>query len=472
MKPSTELETEELSETAPSKNKESSPPKKKTSILDMSWLTSSEDDAFYRDLIVSASQKSSMKPPSLRKQVLNSSPTLERVSRVDFTGTSSASLILELSQARQENHSSKRVKYSPTGEFSDPISSSSAVSSPPPAPKVAKSKAKGTTKGNKPKESKTKNGFSDKDWRLANKLRRTRDEIFKEMIVEVALCLEELISTEHFKECFSNSAVRRTYLEIPLVSWKRKVTADYNAEEDVFVPCEPKEISERVLALYYEPQDLIDRIQNGSLEVHISTALRRAKIENPLLKHHLVILVPCFKEYLRKLQSAEDKRYREQMLLQMNMTTTRQLDEDDHPMSASEAQKLLIETEVSLGVNIFLTRSVEETIDWLTSFTFTIGNSLYDKHERNPEFANFGQTRLGSDRKSTFVEMMKKFNLMSKMKAEKLYEFYTSPASLFKRLSEKDNLGTVNGKTIVPPTVNSAIRRVFTSSDPNQVIND
>lgn len=356
----------------------------------------------------------------------------------------------------------KRTKYSPSKEFSDPITSSSVVSSPPPPPRVTKTKPKKNTK----------EGFTEKEWRNANKLRRTRDEIFSEMIVEVALCLENIFSCEQFKESFSKSNVRRSYLEIPLISWKRRVTASYNAEKDVFVPCEMKEISERVLALYYEPQDLILRIQNGSLEIHIKAAQRRAKLQDPLINYHLVILLPCFKEYLRKLQAAEDKSYRDQMLQKMNMTTGRRSANEVNSISASEAQRLIMETEVSMGVNIFLTRSFEETIDWLTSFTYTIGNSLYDKHERNPEFANFGETRLGSDRKTTFVEMMKKFNLMSKMKAEKLYEFYTSPASLYKRFSEKDNLGTVNGKSIVPPTVNSAMRRFFTATDPGQVIND
>lgn len=463
-----------LSESAPSNKKHPSPvTKKKTSILDMSWLTSSEDDVFFRDLIVSTSQKSSMRPPSLRKQVLNSSPTLERVTKLDFITPSTTSLLLDLSNANEGSHriqkdddlhrSSKRAKYPSSKEFSDPISSSSLASSPPPAPKVNKKKSAMKN---------TKDGFVEKEWRSANKLRRTRDEIFKEMIVEVALCLDSKFSCDQFKENFSNSTVRRTNLEIPQFSWKRRVTANYNAEQDVFVPCEAKEISERVLALYYEPQDLMERIQNRSLEMHIQTALRRAIVEDPLINYHLVILVPCFKEYLRKLQAAEDKRYREQMLQKMNKTTGRKSADDSNSISASEAQRLLVETEVTLGVNIFLTRSFEETIDWLTSFTYTIGNSLYDKHERNPEFANFGETRLGSDRKSTFVEMMKKFNLMSKMKAEKLYEFYTSPASLHKRFSDKDNLGTVNGKAIVPPTVNSAMRRFFTATDPAQVIND
>lgn len=292
------------------------------------------------------------------------------------------------------------------------------------------------------------------------------------MICEVPLCLEEKIMTDHFKECFEASTIRRTYFELPLVTWKRRVTASYNAEQDTFVPCDPKEISERVLTLFYEASELVENIQNGIVELHIQAALRRAKLEDPLLDYHLVIIVPGFREYLRKLQSAEDKRYREQIQEKMNETSKRRKTLEPVSITANAAQNLISDAEVSLGVNIFMTKSLEETIDWLASFTYAIGNSLYDKHERNPEFANFGRIRLGSDRRSTFVEMMKKFNLMSNTKAENLYKFYTSPISIYKRLQKMDNLGTLNGKSIVPPSVNSAMKRFFTATDPSQVIND
>lgn len=359
----------------------------------------------------------------------------------------------------------KRPKFAPTtNDLSDPISDTSVDFSQPSQPVKKKAPPK--------KRVSTKDGFSDKEWRNANKLTRRKDDILKEMVVEIALCIEDKLMTDHFHECFKLPMVRRSYLELPLISWKRRITATYNSEQDVFVPCELKEISERVLVLYYTPEELVDRIQNQALQIHIDTALKRARTEDPLLDYHLVIIVPGFKDYLRKLQSAENKRYRKQMLLQMNETTSRRRPETPPTISSNEVQKLIHQAEVDLGVNIFLTRSLEETINWLASFTYAIGNSLYDKHERNPEFANFGKTKLGSDRKTTFVEMMKKFNLMSAVKAEKLYEFYTSPASLYKRFSEKDNLGTVNGRSIVPPTVGSAMKRFFTATDPSQVIND
>lgn len=433
------------------------PKQKMASILDMSWISGSEDDKFFNDQIVSTSQKPSVKVSNMRSTNLNSSPTSERVilsqvlqpppEKCD-TSASTHKLITDLQVSASQK------------EFSDPISSSSVNTSP-----IKKPAKKVTQK----KQDATKN----KLWKEANKLRRFKDDVLKEMVCEVAFCLKEKLMTEYFHEQFKLPTVRHTYFEIPLVCWKRRVTADYNAEQDTFVPCELKEISEKVLVLFYEAKELVENVQNGIIEKHMETAHRRAKLEDPLLDYYLVIMVPGFKDYVRKLKTAEDRKYREQIQEQIDgATTKRRKTTEAAKITSTGAQELIMKAEVSLGVNFFFTKTLEESIDWLSSFTYTIGNSLYDKHERNPEFANFGRVKLGTDRKTTFVEMIKKFNLMSHQKAENLYKVYASPVSIYKRFLQHDNLGTVDGKAIVPPTVNSAMRRLFTATDPSQVIND
>lgn len=317
-----------------------------------------------------------------------------------------------------------------------------------------------------------KNVLTDKEWREANKISRKKDEMLQEMIIEIALCLKDKIQTEYFDSVFTLPAVRSSYLEVPMVSWKRRIKANYNAEEDVFVPCEPREICERVVVLFYEAADLITKLQEDSLKEDIEQARRKARVEDPELSYHLLLLVPGFKEYLRKLQAIEDRIYKEKMLSQLEQSQSRRRNEEELPITAKEAQSILVKTEVAEGINIFLAKNMEESIDWLHSFTHTIASSRYDKFERNPKQAMVGSVRLGSDKRSTYLELVKKFNLMTAQKAEKLYEFYPSPAALCERFASHDDLGTVNGKNIVPPSVTVAMRRVFTSTDPSQVITE
>lgn len=431
------------------------PQSTKKSILDIgNWISSSEDDSFMADM---QKQVNSQKPkPTLIKQVLNSSPVIERMSKhaFDFQSPRKAG---EYNSPVQR--STKRLFVD--NELSDPVSTSSVISSPPKPKRRLKS----------PEVQPAARAFKDKEWREANKVTRKKELILGEMVIEIASCLKKNIETPYFRQIFELPVVRNTYLEVPLISWKRRVRAKYNKDEDLFVPCELTEISERVLVLFYEADNLVEKIQQETLQEDVDKALARARVENPLLKYHLLIIVPGIREYLRKLQTIEDRQYREQMLEKMN-EPVRKRKLQEVSITASEAQKLVHSAEVNMGINIFTSRSIEETIDWLHSFTYTIGAALYDKFERNPELANLGSVKLGSDQRTTFIEMVKKFNLMTAQKAEKLYEFYTSPASLYEKFCQSDSLGAVNGKNIIPPSVNAAMRRVFTSTDPSQVIND
>lgn len=455
-------------------------PSRNKSILDLNnWISSSDDDSFTRDLLKDLSPKRP-KINNLRnmlKSVLNSSPIIERVSQPLESIPESLSPIRSLpkSTALFPRPNPPRTPLFTRSDISDPISSSSIVSSPVKLSlendRNKNANADKTKRAASVKEKDT-GEFTTKEWRDANRATRKKEEILDEMIIEIALNLKDTLETDYFKEIFVIPKVRNTYLELPMVSWKRRIKATYDGERDVFVPCKPTEVSERIILLYYQAEELISKIKEGSLEEAIKRTRARANMEDPSVDYHLLIMVLGYREYLRKLQSAEHRRYKEQMLERMQEKLTKKRTDLEHTISAAEAQKLVMETEVDMSTNMFFPKSKEEAVDWLHSFTFTIGTSLYDKYERNPQFANFGSVRLGTDQKSTFMEMTKRFSLMTHQKAERLYEYYTSVGALCKRLSSHDDLGKVNGKGIVPPSVNSAMKKLFRATDPDEVIVD
>lgn len=316
--------------------------------------------------------------------------------------------------------------------------------------------------------------FTSKEWREANKLTHKKEDILAEMIIETAVCLSSVLDEDYFKQVFELPTRRETYSDIPLISWKRKAKAIFNQDQDVFVPCDPTEVCERVLVLLYDAPTLLEKIDNRSINLDLEMATGRARLQEPLLNYHPIIMVLGLKEHLRKLQTIEDRMYREKMLTQMNEPprSQKRKRQEELKMTASEAQKAIYVAEVELGTPFFPVRNTHEAIDWLHTFTYTIGTSWYDKSLRYPKFANMGNIKLGADRKGTFMEIVKKFNLMTQPRAEKLYEFYSTPVALYKRFKMHDSLGTVGGKNIVPPSTNIAMRNLFRSDDPNQVIYD
>ncbi|GEQ72094.1 hypothetical protein JCM33374_g5780 [Metschnikowia sp. JCM 33374] len=473
--------------------------KEENGILELGNWVSSDDDSLDISLVYTSPQISKLAKARTydsthltTKTAIPSSPIVERIPESEFNSEPSrhslAHTAISMNNSFEPNPQEKEpsIRGSPGSNIgfissftesvpkrrripvsdavSDPIESSSPMKSPAPP-------AKKSTKSSKSKNSDPNDRLS-KAWKDANKVIRRKDDILSEMVIEIALCLEKKIETDYFKKIFLQPKVRNSYLEIPLITWKRRVTAKYNKEEDCFVPCDLTEISERILLLYYAPDELIDKLRQGLVSSDIEKAKRRANLEDPLKEYFVFIMVPGFNEYLRKLQTMENRQYRAKTLQQLNQTKSTTKSRDEPSMSSSEASRLLVDSEVQLGINIFTTKTVEESIDWLHSFTYTIASSIYDKFERNPDFANIGTVRSGSDSKSTFIEMMKKFNLMTDPKAQNLYQYYTCPLSLYTRLLENGDIGTVNGRNIVPPSVNKAMRRVFTSRDPDAIITD
>lgn len=445
-------------------------------LLDLGNWLSSDDESFNISINPTPKKRTVLpgkqplqSPYSELKKSLLSSPVATQIFGSEYEPFS-AQNGLEITPSRLNNIESKKPAKSVTKKrkitvlnmTSDPIESSSPMKSPPPAKKSKAAKLKNTDI----------NDRSGKAWKEANKMTRRKQEILSEMVVEISLCLQNKIQTDYFKNIFLLPKVRNSYLELPLISWKRRVTAKYNKEEDVFVPCELTEISERVLLLLYEPSDLVEKLQKGLISVDIERAKKRANAEDPLKEYFVFLMVPCFSEYLRKLQTLENRQYRARALQQLNQTQLSRKKNEDVPISSAEALRLLIDSEVRMGINIFTTKTVEESIDWLHSFTYTIGSSIYDKFERNPEFANIGTVRLGSTPKGTYLEMIKKFNLMTEPKAENLYQYYASPLSLYKRFVEHGDLGSVNGRNIIPPSVSKMMKKVLTCQDPNAVITD
>lgn len=446
------------------------------SILDISnWLSSSDDDSFTREVLsqsqnVAPSPNSQLKGKSSHsvfRLTLHSSPTADRSLDMIMTQPSAAS------QLRQKTPGYKNMHLSYNA--SDPIELSSPTSSPPPRKKVKISLSKANISKETAQVKST--GYTPKEWREANRATRKKEEIMAEMIIEVALCINYKVKTLYFTSKFEGLSVRSTYTELPLISWKRRVKALYNREKDVFVPCELTELAEPIYVLIYEGAELIAKIRDGTINDDLQKAKKRALFDNPDIPYHVVIMCPEFNSYIKKLLAAENKEYRRKMLEQLendkiSKTSKEKKKTSSVEIGAAEAQRLKVQTEVALGTNIFTCKDLNEAIDWLYSFTYTIGSSLYNKYERNPDYAKFGNVKLGADKASTFLKMLQHFNLVTLPKAEKIAQFYPSPMSMYQRFINNDNLGNFNGKSVVPPTVNNTMRRVFTSTDPNQVITD
>lgn len=364
-------------------------------------------------------------------------------------------------------------------ELSDPIESSSPLQ--PSSKKFVQSHRKVVQPAKKRcKDPHPVEPYSKKELNEANKVTRKKEELLSEMVIQIpSLLYERDFEDEYMKQIFVEPKVEKTNSNLPIISWKRKVKARYDAERDVFIPCEPTEINEKNIVIYYKAKDFVNSLIEGTISLLLDECKTEAKLHNLSSGSHIIIIVEGYVQFLTKIRNMEDKRYKKAVLDKLNPndgdTGNKRLkkQEDSVSLSQKEIDQLVNETQVRLNVNIFPVKNNKDAINWLQSFTYTIAYALYDKFERNISLANLGTVKSGTDTKTTYFQTVKQFRLMTEPKIEKLYGFYTSIFALYSRFQTNDTLGKDNfGKNIVPPSTESAMKKLFTSEDPNDVVHE
>jgi hypothetical protein len=361
---------------------------------------------------------------------------------------------------------------------SDPISefSSSPIKQPPQhRQRIVKSKASVSTSSASVSASNNGYLYTPRELREANKVTRKREELLSEMTINIPKhIIDENFKVDTIKKVFEFSNVETYDSALPIIFWKRHIKAEYNSCNDVFIPCEAKTIFEKTIVLYYKAHDFFAMVKDGTLGEEISRCIAAAKNYQDL-DYSVIIIIEGYDQYINKLKNHENKRFRDGILLRLNgleKDKRRKSNDSLIDLSQKEIEDLINQTQIEIGVNIFPTRSNQEVIEWLHSFTYTISFALYDKWERNQSLANLGRVKSGTDQKSTFINSFCQFRLMTEPKAERLHGFHPTMYSIYNELRQKGNLGTDEyNRGLVPPSAGIAIRRAFLSDDPEEVVN-
>lgn len=321
--------------------------------------------------------------------------------------------------------------------------------------------------------------FSRKEMAHVNRTSRKKEEILSEMIIVVPRALyESQFDKEYFKETFLHPTLRLSPCEVPVISWRRKVTSKYSPNDDLFIPCASEEMSENTLVVLFKVEDFVDFIADGLFELYLDDATSRI-VEHERAASNTIVFVEGYDQLVGTLKNKENRKFRNAILANLENDGRdcpqgrKSKREDDIKMSVKDIEARINDLQLRLQVNILPIRDNRDCIDWLNSFTYTIGNRYYDKKERNQTISNLGHVRSGNDTKSTFLQCLKQFKLMTDPKAEKLSRYFPSLYAIYMRCHDHNSLGKdENGKNIVPPSIDVAINKVFTSNDPNEVITE
>lgn len=314
--------------------------------------------------------------------------------------------------------------------------------------------------------------YTSKELKEFNRATRKKEELLAEMELHISESVYTRL--EDLVQDFQLRVIKASYT-LPVIFWKRNINAVYDKERDIFIPCHPRRVLEKTFVLYYHASVFFEKLRSSTLKADVSAAKQQALSMTPN-EYNVIIVVEGYDIILNKIKAYEQRLFKNQVLQGLNVEEQRRRRKDDTEMSkypsSSEVEHLVNRAQIDLKANIFMVRAKQESIMWLNSFTYMISQSLYDKFERNQGLANLGTVKSGADTKSTFLQSMKQFNLMTQAKADILYVLHQSLHLMYTKFRSQGTLGKDNlRRNIVPPSVDSSMNKFFTADDPDMVIN-
>lgn len=370
-----------------------------------------------------------------------------------------------------------------------PVNADQLLSSPTAAvthntTKRLKSKPKGTKKARVQTISIGDMEFTKKELEEVNKVKRKKKDLMSEMIVEISTnVFNECFDESYMKEILCHTKIEKIVSRFPIISWKRITRATYDKDKDIFLPCPLSQVREKNIVLYYGAEEFVSILMCHELGDIIKSVKKETFLDvSPQVQ--LVFMIEGYDQYLNKIKSIEEKNYQKaimEKLSQQSQPTSRESDRNSLDptnntsqitgVASKDVDSLINDAQISYCVNIFTVRNSTEATRWLQSFTYAISRSLYDEFDRNSSLANLGGIKSGSDKKTTFFQTMRQFKMMTEQKVEKLYSHYPSLYEIYSRYRRNDSLGKDSlEKNIVPPSIDSAMKKVFSADDPFEMV--
>ncbi|KAG7874444.1 hypothetical protein KL938_005059 [Ogataea parapolymorpha] len=302
--------------------------------------------------------------------------------------------------------------------------------------------------------------FKSKELKQVNKMQRTKDELLAEMSVEIETRLHAKLAgiNADFESFLAPIKVDTASLYLPLIQFKRQVEAVYHEQKGTYVPIDKYMKTESTVVLYYDAAELVDKIRDDTLRTIILKVKRMRQDAN------VVLMINGYQQHLQTLRAQHNRAFVSQVMRKMDHgKTQRVLGPANNTVSAETVRKKLVELEVFLGIHIFPIKGLRELVDWIRSFSYTMAQKNYDPHERNRELANIGNIRCGQTPEECYQESLKQLKYLVTSSARTLAKKYPTLV----QLADKLQTGV---PSLIRTDVEQNLRKVFTCTDPNELL--
>lgn len=316
--------------------------------------------------------------------------------------------------------------------------------------------------------------YLKKDLNQVNKKKRKK-ELLNEMKVFISKNIyEKYFDNRDISNDFDEFKIFVHDLKQPMIFWKRKTTAEFDENVDLFVPCSETDVVENCVIFFCTAEEMYKKIIENTFESEINDCFSDFLHYNQCEELNKIVLVYKYSQLIKRLDNEKNSRYKREILKRLNTndkTIIKKKKEIEKILTTKEMDHILNLIQLKNKLNIISINSYEDIVKYLKSFTYSLSLSKYKNSKEKYTISNLNVIKLGNDSKSVFINSVSQFKLMTEFKSINLYKIHKSIYSLYNTLKKKGNLGDdFDKKNVVPPSVENAIKITLLSDNPDDLI--
>ncbi|PGH09761.1 crossover junction endonuclease EME1 [Blastomyces parvus] len=347
------------------------------------------------------------------------------------------------------------------------------------------------------KEQKAKEKQLAADLAEANKRKFDKKISTPEMIIDMSSTFEGSSVGNQVTEYMRHLGVEKNVISAHMpniVTWRRKVTAQYNDKEAHWEPCPIAiKMEDHVLCLLLAQEfvDMSIATTNGddTLDSHVLTMKRTYPGCKP------IYLIEGLSVWMRKNNNSRNRAYQASVLRELESSSQPQQQQQPPkrqkkpkqtvppppPIDDDTIEDALLQLQVQHGCLIQHTAAPSESAEWIKNFTEHISTVPYRQELINLHDASFcmdvGQVKSGEDNRDTYVKMLQEVHRVTAPISYGITSQYPTVSELVRELKEQGPLlledvkkcANRNGALTdarVGPAISKRLHKVFTGLNP------
>ncbi|KAH8601396.1 ERCC4 domain-containing protein [Bisporella sp. PMI_857] len=315
----------------------------------------------------------------------------------------------------------------------------------------------------------------------ANTLKTDKKLSTPEMIVYLPSILDEKLfrATQIFLEELSVE-VHKYQSETPVIKWRRKADSIWDSEARIFKPCAPHLRDEKHIMYLISAKDFV-KLATGSDGDDLDSHVLRLKTEFDDCK--VIYMIEGMKAWTAKNKSVKNNGFTEavrNLIADAEATDNqRRKRKEVEYVDEDVVEHALLKLQVMHGVLIHHSRVMNETSEWIRSFTQHISTIPYKQQQRSMDSSfcmESGQVQVGNGTEDTFIKMLEQMARITASIAKGIQAEYPTVQALVAGLREHgpnaladlrtaaNNNGAFTDRRI-GPAISKRVYNVFTSRD-------